>query len=247
MVPTLSSARTLVVLDAPSCGRSDPLTRATDIAACADAAAEIVTRVVADHDVNQVDWLGNAWGGHVGMHLAATRPDLVGSLISISAPTFPITSAMRRQIRALMPLYRIAGPRGPVLRAISAGLFTDETLAHDPETSTMLRSALHTSGRHMITATRTAILNRTDLGWATRQIVCPTLFVATEDRGEWTPAEAGVVADEMVDAHVGSVARARVIPAWEQPGVTADLILEFWRTHPPAATTARPGRPGESA
>lgn len=82
--------------------------------------------------------------------------------------------------------HRLIGPRGPVRSAIVETLFTDATRRDDPDAVSMLDESLRRSGRSMITAVRTAILNRTDLLPAATRIVCPTLLVATDDRGEWT-------------------------------------------------------------
>ena len=83
----------------------------------------------------------------------------------------------------------------------------------------------------MVNAIYTAILNRTDLTWAVDKIVCPALFVATDDRGEWTPAEARAVAATMTDAREVTVTGARVIPAIEQPAALSAAVLEFWNQH----------------
>ncbi|WAC55485.1 alpha/beta fold hydrolase [Gordonia sp. SL306] len=234
VVPALAEHRTLVIVDGPSSGRSDRLDRSVDIAACADAAVELVTDLragfdqAAGVDESGVDWVGCAWGGHVGLHLAATRPSMVRSLVAISAPTFPIDAALRRQVGLLLPLYRVIGPRGPVRSAIETAVFTDATRAHDAEALGLLNDSLRTSGRSMIAAIRTGILNRTDLEWAALRTACPTLFVSTDDRGEWTPAEARAMASRMPDAHEVTVHGARVIPALEQPGATASAIIDFW-------------------
>ncbi|AZG47748.1 alpha/beta fold hydrolase [Gordonia insulae] len=241
VVPRLAEKRTLVLVDAPSSGRSDPLDRAVDIAACATAAETVAGRVCADAGTDRVDWVGNAWGGHVGLHLAATRPDLIRSLVAISAPTFPIDAALRRQIRLLIPLYRMIGARGPVWDAIASAILRDSTRTDDPEAVALLRDSLSLSGRSMIPAIRTAILNRTDLDWAAMRITCPTLFVSTDDRGEWTPAEAQAVAARMPDAREVTVHDARVIPALEQPDATATAIVDFWSRSDHRAPTSPGG------
>ncbi|GAA2071334.1 alpha/beta fold hydrolase [Williamsia deligens] len=227
LVPHLVG-RDLVLVDAPSSGDSEPLRDAADIAACARAAGAVVEAVRQRSGADRVDWVGTAWGGHVGMDLAATRPDLLRSLVAISAPTFPVPPALRARVRLLLPLYRLIGPRGPVRSAIIETLFTDHTRRSDPEAVALLDDSLRRSGRSMITAVRTAILNRTDLLPAARQIACPTLLVATDDRGEWTGVQAQGAADVMHDARVVTIGGARVIPALEQPVATAGAIMAFW-------------------
>lgn len=67
-----------------------------------------------------------------------------------------------------------------------------------------------------------------DLLPAALRITCPTLLVATDDRGEWAGEQAQAAADVMRDAHVDTIAGARVIPALEQPAATAGAIMAFW-------------------
>lgn len=229
LVPLLKGAHRLHLIDAPSCGRSDPLREATDISACADAAIEVLEHVRGSSGQDGVDWLGNAWGGHVGMEVAARRPDLIRSLVAVSAPTRPINRLLRRKVRMLVPLYRLIGPRGPVRSAIEETIFTDRTRAHDPEAVEVLRGALDRAGRTAtIRAIETAILNRVDLLSAALEVTCPVLFVTTDDRGEWTPEQARAVAAEMIDARESTVSGARVIPALEQPESTFLALGEFW-------------------
>ena len=231
VVPMLAADRTLYLVDAPSCGSSDPLRAATDISGCADAAVDLLEEMQRRWGIGSVDWVGNAWGGHVGMEVAARRPDLIASLVAISAPTHPIDTALRRKVRMLLPLYRLIGPRGPVRSAIEETIFTDHARAHDPEAVQLLRDALGRAGRRAtILAIETAILNRTDLNWAAQALMCPTLFVTTDDRGEWTPEEARAVVATMTDAREATVRGARVIPALEQPEQVAEVVHQFWST-----------------
>ncbi|MET3861107.1 pimeloyl-ACP methyl ester carboxylesterase [Dietzia sp. 2505] len=229
LVPLLKGAHRLHLIDAPSCGRSDPLTEATTISACADAAIEVLEHIRSSSGQAGIDWLGNAWGGHVGLEVAARRPDLIRSLVAVSAPTHPIDRALRRKVRMLVPLYRLIGPHGPVRSAIEETLFTDRTRAHDREAVGLLRDSLDRAGRTAtIRAIETAILNRTDLRRAALAVTCPVLFVTTDDRGEWTPEQARAVATDMVDARESTVRGARVIPALEQPEATSRVLSEFW-------------------
>ncbi|WP_308051294.1 alpha/beta hydrolase [Rhodococcus sp. KRD175] len=222
----LAATRTVHLVDAPSCGSSDPLSEAADISACADAAVELLEEMQRRWGFGSVDWVGNAWGGHVGMEVAARRPDLISTLVAISAPTHPIDEALRRKVRMLLPLYRLVGLRGPVRSAIEETIFTDHSRAHDPEAVQLLRDTIGRAGRRL--AIETAILNRTDLNWAAQALTCPTLFVTTDDRGEWTPEEARAVVATMVDAREATVSGARVIPALEQPDRLAEVVDEFW-------------------
>ncbi|MFD6673922.1 alpha/beta fold hydrolase [Rhodococcus zopfii] len=228
LVPHIPDRR-FFLIDAPSCGASDALTEPVNISACTRAAAQVVTALATDFGGQPIDWLGNAWGGHVGMELAATHPDMIRSLVAISAPTFPIGVALRLKVRLLLPLYRAAGARGPVRSAIMSTLLTDTTRKTDTEAVALIDDCLATAGSDAtITAIRSAILNRTDLLWAAREIRCPTLFVTTDDRGEWTPEQARTAVAQMSCATEVTITDARVIPALEQPVQLATALRRFW-------------------
>ena len=70
MLPLLPADRRYVLVDGPGLGLSEPLRRTSDIGEAADAAAELLAGLSIDEPV---DWVGNAFGGHVGFKLA-TRP-----------------------------------------------------------------------------------------------------------------------------------------------------------------------------
>lgn len=116
VVDELQQHRTLVLVDGWSFGASADLVRVAPdfIDACAQGAVAVVSQVQIELAAGPVDRVGNAWGGHVGLHLAAVRPDLVRSLITVSAPVRAASASMRRQVRMLLPAYRAIGMRGPV-------------------------------------------------------------------------------------------------------------------------------------
>lgn len=75
--------RTIIAVDGPSHGRSEPLNRDFTFDECAQAAANVLDRIGVDEPV---DWVGNAWGGHVGIVLAAGQPKRIRTLTTIGTP-----------------------------------------------------------------------------------------------------------------------------------------------------------------
>ena len=67
VVPLLQRERTLLLVDGPGWGASDPLSGTHRMSEAVRAAAEVVERLSPGQPV---DWVGNGWGGHVGMELA---------------------------------------------------------------------------------------------------------------------------------------------------------------------------------
>ena len=74
LVPTLSGDRRLVVVNGPGHGASGDPGRRYSLRDCAAAAGQVLDRLEVG---GAVDWVGNAWGGHVGLRFAADQPQEV--------------------------------------------------------------------------------------------------------------------------------------------------------------------------
>jgi pimeloyl-ACP methyl ester carboxylesterase len=245
VVDDLRATRTLVMVDGYAFGASDGLNHVVRNfnEACGRAAAAVVAKVQNEVVAGPVDWLGSAWGGHVGLQLAATRPELVRSLITVSTPVRPASPSLRRQVRMLLPVYRAIGMRGPVRHGLLSAMLTDLARRTDPEAVDALVTPMSRDDRVAIArSAHSGILNRADLTWATTRITCPTLMVATDDRGEWTPAECAETAAKMGNARSATITGSRSLPSLERPEELAALITEFW-TRPTARSTAISGDP----
>lgn len=224
LVPLLAEGRRLLVVDGPGWGASAPLTRAVDVSASVAVADEVV-RAVAD---GPVDWVGNAWGGHVGMELAATRPDLVRSLVAISAPVQPIDDGLRRRIGLLIPILRVLGPVAPVRSAVLDAQLTDAARG-DADLVAVVTDALRRADRRsMANAVRSFILNRVDIAHLLPRIQAPALFVSGDDRGDWTPEQARAAAALARSARALTIQGSRTLVPLEQPAALAAAITAFW-------------------
>jgi pimeloyl-ACP methyl ester carboxylesterase len=229
----LSDLRTLVLVDGYGFGSSDGLDRPVRefIEACGRAAAAVVSQVQNDVATGPVDWLGSAWGGHVGLQLAATRPELVRSLTTVSTPVRAASPSMRHQVQMLLPVYRAIGMRGPVRQGLLKGMLTDRARRTDPESVDALVAPMSGTNRGAIARTvHSGVLNRADLTWTTTRVSCPTMMIATDDRGEWSPAECAETAAGMGNARSAVIAGTRALPSLERPAEFAAVVTDFWRT-----------------
>jgi pimeloyl-ACP methyl ester carboxylesterase len=224
VVPLLPSDRRYHLIDPPGLGASESLRRDSDIAEAADAAADLLGELGIR---SPVDWVGNAFGGHVGFKLGA-RPGLLRSLVAVSSPTQPIPDALRTQIKVLLPILRTAGPVGPVRSAILAGMLTDASLACEPIERAVIESLRRPSRRSMTLAVRSFILNRVDVTAELADLTVPSLFVASDDRGDWTPEDARAAAALATDAQAVTIPRARTLIPLEQPEALALHVRSFW-------------------
>ncbi len=233
VVGDLRVSRTLVLVDGYGFGSSDGLDRRVPdfIDACGRAAATVIAQVQRELAVGSVDWLGSAWGGHVGLQLAATRPELVRSLTTVSTPVRQASPSMRRQVQVLLPAYRVIGMRGPVRQGLLNGMLTDLTRRTDPESVDALVTPMSGTNRGAIArSVHSGVLNRADLSWAVPRITCPTLMISTDDRGEWSPAECAETAAEMSCGRSAVISGSRGLPALECPAELAGVVADFWRS-----------------
>jgi pimeloyl-ACP methyl ester carboxylesterase len=223
-VPLLPKGRRYVLVDPPGLGLSEPLRSASNIGAAADAAADLLDRLAVD---GPVDWVGNAFGGHVGFKLA-TRPGVLRSLIAISSPVEPVDAALRRQIKIMLPILRVAGPIGPVRKAILEAMLTDASAGQEPVRRVVLDSLSRPHRRSMALAVRSFILNRLDVTGEIADICVPSLFVASDDRGDWSPEHAEAAASLTTHAQAVTITRARTLIPLEQPASLAEHVRRFW-------------------
>lgn len=228
LLPLLDPDRRYVLVDGPGLGRSEALTRVSDIAEAADAATDLLAGL---EITEPVDWVGNAFGGHVGYKLG-TRPGLLRSLVVISAPAEPIAPALRRQIAQLAPLLRLAGPLGPVRSAIVEAMLTDASAADPAIRQVVLDSLARPSRRSLGNALTSFILKRVDVTAELADIEVPSLYVASDDRGDWSPEDAERSAACTPDARAVTITGARTLIPLEQPAALAALLTEFWAEQP---------------
>ncbi|MBM6398846.1 alpha/beta fold hydrolase [Phycicoccus sonneratiae] len=222
-LPHLRTDRRYLVVDPPGLGRSEPLRRRSTVAEAADAATDLLAAVYPDAPV---DWVGNALGGHVGLDLG-TRPGVLRSLVAVSSPTEAIAPALRRQIHLLLPLLRTLGPVGPVRDAVLEAMLTDASRADEEVRRVVADSLSRPTRRSAALAVRSFILDRVDVTARLADLTVPSLFVASDDRGDWDPRDAEAAARLAPRAEAVTVAGARTLVPLEQPEALARHVERF--------------------
>jgi pimeloyl-ACP methyl ester carboxylesterase len=107
---TRASRVTLLGVDRPGYGRSDPVSRGEW--ATVRSAADDIAGVLDMLPVNRVGVVGWSAGGRVALALAAARPDLVDGVVVVSTPAPDDEVAwIRPEHRALLDGLRTLGPR----------------------------------------------------------------------------------------------------------------------------------------
>jgi pimeloyl-ACP methyl ester carboxylesterase len=225
--PTLATRRTLVLVDGPGHGANPPARGPLTSLDCAGAAIDVL-----DHFgiAEPVDWLGNAWGGHVGILFAHTYPDRCRSLMTIGTPTHALARADRWQTRLLAGIYRVTGPR-PLANWLTEAHLGPQAKTDDPDGFALVADAFSRADRRgMYDATRWFSIRRRDLTPVVEQLEAPTLIATSGHDPLWTVADAQAAAGHLRhggfvvlpgDGHIGPLLQAA-------PAV-ADVITGFWK------------------
>jgi pimeloyl-ACP methyl ester carboxylesterase len=229
LVDGLAADRTVYTVDGPSHGKSDPVHRDFSFAECMAAAEQALDELGL---TDAVDWVGNAWGGHVGIRLAAHRSERIRTLTTIGTPV-PALSVKERWVMCwpLVQLYRFTGPSGLLLKALSGPLVGSEAIAVQPERAAAVMESFASANRDgMFHAMRSMMLNRPGMAADAARIKTPTLLlVARDDAMGWQAADAEAVAATMRDARVGAVTgTGHVSPLLLDVEGIEKSVRDFW-------------------
>lgn len=224
--PHLGTERRLILIDGPGHGASGDPGRRYTMRNCAEAALDVLDALgVAE----PVDWVGNAWGGHVGITLAAAHPERLRSLTAIGTPVAAYTRAEARRTRLLLGLYRLFGAADFIRAAVAKALLAPATQECDPEAVDYVRSQLGGADRRRLrNAVASISLGREDLSGLLRTIRVPTLFVTGAGHNGFTPEQAREAIALVPGGQLAVVPDAAYLAPLEQPGEIARIVQEFW-------------------
>jgi len=238
LTETLVAQRQVVTIDGPGYGASSPIHRDFTLDECASAAGEVIDALGLD----TVDWIGNAWGGHVGITLAAAEPNRLHSLTTIAAPILPVSRRQRwTQTYPLAVAYALLGPNPLLTKILFDVLLGGAGTAH-PTRAAELKAAFRAMDRKSVRRTIRYMHSWHALTSQLAGVTVPTLLM-TGDLGdqEWSPADARAAAAAMPDARVVSLTGSgHVGPLLVDADAIAQAVTEFWESlpavpRPPAA------------
>ncbi len=223
----LSAVRRLIIIDGPSHGGSAAASRIFTLEECAGAALDVLDYLGV---TAPVDWVGNAWGGHVGVLVAASS-DRCRSVVTIGTPVHALTPRERAKCTVLVGVYRLTGPIGPLMNAVSDALLGPHSTARKPADARLVRDALRRAPRPgLYLAMRSVMLNRRDLTSALAAVTAPTLVVAGADDAMWTSDQARAAA-ELPSRGTCCVVPGggHVAPLLDGASALTEVLTTFWR------------------
>ena len=222
----LAQDRLLVLITGPGHGESSDPHRRYDLLQCARAAEEVLDALGVEEPV---DWVGNAWGGHVGLRFATAHPRRIRSLVTIGTPVQALATAERVRTRVLLLAHRLLGPTEFLVGAVVETLLSPSTRQSDPEAVALVRrSFVEADPRRLRNAVVSISLRREDLAALLPRITIPTLMITGEQHSGWTPAQAAAVITAMPAGRTAVVADAAYLVPFEQPDAVVAQVRDFW-------------------
>lgn len=222
----LARDRRLVIITGPGHGTSGDPGHRYSLDDCAVAAGEVLAALGID---GPVDWVGNAWGGHVGIVFAATRPDRCRTLVTLGTPVQAYTRSERLLFRVLLAVYRVAGMIDYLSKGITEALLSPRTRANDAGALALVLESLRgLERRPFANAMRSISLGRPDLTPRLGAIRCPTLFVTGGDHEGWTSEQAEAKSRLLADGSVAVVPGTAYLTPLEAPAESLQLIRQHW-------------------
>lgn len=232
VVADLARDRQLVLITGPGHGPSGDSGRHYTMEDCADAATSVLDALeIAD----PVDWVGNAWGGHVGIVLAAQQPQRFRTLTTVGTPVHSYTLKRRLETQALLALYRLFGPTRLLRDSVTEALLSERTRSQDPAAVDLVQDCFtNADPAGLRNAVVSISLRRRGLGHILPSLEVPTLFVTGSDHRDWTPELARKASRSLPQGSVSVLDGAAYLGPLETPREFISLVRHFWADHPPS-------------
>lgn len=226
IVGDLGRQRELFLVDGPGHGGSPGPRRRYSLEECATAAAQVLDALGIS---SPVDWVGNAWGGHVGIVFAHKFPSRCRTLTTIGTPAYPFTRDERMQTALLVYLYRLLGPapfRGAIVEALTGRGVAKTAPAAAAAVGDAFRRG-NKQGKYW--AMQSVMLHRPDLRPVLPLLQVPTLMLVGRDDPMNDPGEAERAARSVPHGRFAPVTGAgHVAPLLLAPHEVTQHVLGFW-------------------
>jgi pimeloyl-ACP methyl ester carboxylesterase len=227
LVDMLGRDRTVYTIDGPSHGKSDPVPRDFTFEELVVSAEQALDRLGL---TEPVDWVGNAWGGHIGIRLATG--ERLRTLTTIGTPVQGFN--LREKLTMAWPLvtgYRFAGPNKLIMKQLFNSLLGTESSAAQPDHAEAIKVSFRDADRTgMLHAMRSMMLHRIGIEDLLGSIKVPTLVMPVrDDVTGWRPEEARRTCAAIADCRVEEVAgTGHISPLLIDRDRILRLLTEFW-------------------
>jgi pimeloyl-ACP methyl ester carboxylesterase len=227
LVDALAGDRTVYTIDGPSHGKSEAVLRDFTFEELVVAAEQALDRLGL---TEPVDWVGNAWGGHIGIRLATGSR--LRTLTTIGTPVHGFTLGEKlTKGWPLVEIYRFKGPNIFIVKQLFESLLGSESIAAQPEQADTIMASFRDADRKgMFHAMRSMMLHRTGIEDLLGSIKVPTLVMPVrDDVTGWRPDEARRTCAAIPDCRVEEVAgTGHISPLLIDRERIVRLVTEFW-------------------
>lgn len=216
----LARTRRCILVDPFGHGQSANPDRRYTGADCAKAALQVLDAL----GVDAVDWIGNALGGHVGVHLALHSPARLRTLTVIGTPMNALSRSLRWQTRLGLALLSL-GARGFVGKLVGKAMVAPSSpTEHADYVRACVREAPAGGIRNAVVSIS---LHRAGLVDDLPRITVPTLFVAGTDDPLLPLDDARAQASLVPDGQFATVPSAGHLAPLERPHETLAALDRF--------------------
>lgn len=233
LITGLAKHRTVYAVDGPSHGKSDPVRRDFSFDEVVAAAHDVLASL---GSAAPVDWVGNAWGGHVGIRLATETQPRIRTLTTIATPVQGFTRKEKFTIGwPPVLLYQALGPARPIAKLLSDSLLGAEAVAAQPDRAAAIMASFTSADRKgMLPAIRSMMLHRKGIEDLLPAVSVPTLVLAARDDATgWRPDEARRTSTAIPDCRVEEVAGGgHIAPLLVDADRIEQLVVDFWGAQP---------------
>ena len=226
MLPRLADRRRLIVVTGPGHGASTDPGRRYTLRECAEAAVQVLDALGVGEPI---DWVGNAWGGHVGLLFAADWPERCRSVVAFGTPVAALSPGEKRRTRLLLSLYRLLGPSPTIVDGTTAVLLSPRTIERDKEAVALVHDCLRRADRRMLRNAIVSIsIRRPDLADQLVRVRQPVLIVTGVDHHGFTPDQAREAVGLLARGQLAVIPDTAYLTPLEAPAASADLVLALW-------------------
>jgi pimeloyl-ACP methyl ester carboxylesterase len=229
LVDTLARDRTVYTIDGPSHGKSEAVRRDFTFEELVVAADQALDRLGL---TEPIDWVGNAWGGHIGIRLATADRPRLRTLTTIGTPVQGFTLGEKlTKGWPLVEMYRFTGPNGFIMKQLSDSLLGAQSVAAQPvQAATIMDSFRDADRKGMLHAMRSMMLHRSGIEGMLANIKVPTLVMPVrDDVMGWRPDEARKTCSVIPDCRIEEVeGTGHISPLLIDRDRIVRLLTEFW-------------------
>ncbi|WP_228001634.1 alpha/beta fold hydrolase [Nocardia australiensis] len=222
---------TVILVDPPGHGGSEPLSKIFSFDECAQCIIDILDAL----QIEVTHVLGNSWGGMIGGTFAARHPDRVGSAVLMNCTASPAGRRQRIEFGALLRLAKILGGfRGPLTRSALTAFLGPTTLRTRPDVVTFVRKSVRSADVSSVAyAIESVVPARVDQRALFATITTPVLVIAGVEDATFPNAETRAMADAIPNSTFQVLDGVAHLAALENPPMINALIEDFLPELPP--------------